>query len=664
MKGGTYVASSATSTDPATDAAVTTAIVDANDSVVITTTTAGNDQAIGNPTDTTAGKDFTVMNNDTSTDEIVVNEATILPGFSADFIWDGSTWSRHADSAANSVVIQAKVNEVAGITKGQVVHMSGVTGSFPQVSLADNTNFAEADVIAIANETASDGQTIGVIIAGEIRGVNTSTFTADDILYLGTAGALTNIHPTGINAVQRVGRAIKINASTGSFLVELDPLTDINDHDGIMRRQIVNQNAGTSASAAYTIVNDASHRASLSMVGSNYNVVAGIAESMVIYNEGYNKTVNAVDGNFGFEWWTDVTDSHNLSSTSKMNLSAAGELHTLQQLISHTADSADDHALEIDCNAAGFGDVKAIDITYITGAIAAGQDEECLLVNIDQSASTGGTVLSYEVLSTSTGSASVYGLAAGATVNPLIQEAGTFGDMDYARFTTSGGGEVDCLTDFTTPGAGTTMFTADNDYIIIGDVAQFSEIEFILSTAASQNINPTIQYSTGGAGFTTFTPTDGTNGFRNTGIIAWLPADISGSWATNTSGNYEIKIIRTRNGLTTSPIEDLVQISSTTEYSWDKDGVVSVSSLKTNTIDTFSGTDTTVNQNLIVTGDVGIGLTPTANMDGLSVEAGLLTLKETTTPTADTGYFKIYSKSDNKAYCQTGDGIEHEFAFV
>lgn len=59
--------------------------------------------------------------------------------------------------------------------------------------------------------------------------------------------------------------------------------------------------------------------------------------------------------------------------------------------------------------------------------------------------------------------------------------------------------------------------------------------------------------------------------------------------------------------------------------------------------------------------NVGIGLTPTANMDGLSVEDGLLTIKETSTPTADSGYAKIYAKTtDNKLYFQDGTGAEFE----
>ncbi|KKN80766.1 hypothetical protein LCGC14_0325720 [marine sediment metagenome] len=58
-------------------------------------------------------------------------------------------------------------------------------------------------------------------------------------------------------------------------------------------------------------------------------------------------------------------------------------------------------------------------------------------------------------------------------------------------------------------------------------------------------------------------------------------------------------------------------------------------------------------------GNVGIGLIPTANMAGLSIEAGLLTLKETTTPTADTNYAKLWTTSDNELFFQDGAGGNH-----
>lgn len=88
-------------------------------------------------------------------------------------------------------------------------------------------------------------------------------------------------------------------------------------------------------------------------------------------------------------------------------------------------------------------------------------------------------------------------------------------------------------------------------------------------------------------------------------------------------------------------------------------GLVTLKDEGTTTVQIDSGGNTFFNG-----GNVGIGLTPTTNMEGLSVEAGLLTLKETTTPTADIDYGKIYTKSDNKLYFQDGAGVEHEIAFV
>jgi len=62
-------------------------------------------------------------------------------------------------------------------------------------------------------------------------------------------------------------------------------------------------------------------------------------------------------------------------------------------------------------------------------------------------------------------------------------------------------------------------------------------------------------------------------------------------------------------------------------------------------------------------GNVAIGVDPLANAQ-LTIENGKLALKETTTPSADADYGKIYTKSDNKLYFQDGAGVEHEVAFV
>jgi len=81
--------------DPAgtpTFAAVTTAIVNVYEGVVITTTTTGNDQTIQSPTNVTAGNRFTVVNSSTSTDSIDINGFTLEPSESQEFLWDGAAW--------------------------------------------------------------------------------------------------------------------------------------------------------------------------------------------------------------------------------------------------------------------------------------------------------------------------------------------------------------------------------------------------------------------------------------------------------------------------------------------------------------------------------------------------------------------------------------------
>ncbi len=251
-------------------------------------------------------------------------------------------------------------------------------------------------------------------------------------------------------------------------------------------------------------------------------------------------------------------------------------LHVVGNMeLDHTAAENDDHALEIIVDANNFSDVKGLDIDYIAGDVAAGEDEEAILVNIDESASTGGIIAGYLVLSTAEGSAEINGYETGININPVVQEAGTFGNADDILNIA-----VDVTAALASGGAGgISIFVADDDTFTVGDAATWDEFEIILDTGASQaGVAPTYAYSTGGANYTTFSPADGTNGFRNTGAVLWDSSDLAG-WATATSGRFEIRITRTRNNLNTTPIIDELQISSTTEFKWDKSGDVNINSL-------------------------------------------------------------------------------------
>jgi len=93
-----------TITDPATNAAVTTDILDTYSWVIITTTGASNAQTLQTPTNTDKIKRFSVVNNDTSTNAITVNWASLAAWEVRYFIWDGSAWNSEASGGSWDIV--------------------------------------------------------------------------------------------------------------------------------------------------------------------------------------------------------------------------------------------------------------------------------------------------------------------------------------------------------------------------------------------------------------------------------------------------------------------------------------------------------------------------------------------------------------------------------
>jgi hypothetical protein len=96
ISGATITETFTVSTNPALNAAVTTAIVDAYNGVVVTLSAAGNTQTLQNPTTMATIRKFMVINNDTSNNNlsVVANSVTftLTPGEGQCFLWDGSAW--------------------------------------------------------------------------------------------------------------------------------------------------------------------------------------------------------------------------------------------------------------------------------------------------------------------------------------------------------------------------------------------------------------------------------------------------------------------------------------------------------------------------------------------------------------------------------------------
>ena len=134
---------------------------------------------------------------------------------------------------------------------------------------------------------------------------------------------------------------------------------------------------------------------------------------------------------------------------------------------------------------------------------------------------------------------------------------------------------VNQTANFTTGGAGATLFENDNDYVYIGNTNNFTIISFSLATTSSRNINAEYYYCDNeGTWQTLGTVTDTTNGMRSSGTITFTnPSDrgkcnkeYDGTPFSDTTNYTYIAIKRTRNRISTEPVEDLISIGGSTDY--------------------------------------------------------------------------------------------------
>jgi len=232
------------------------------------------------------------------------------------------------------------------------------------------------------------------------------------------------------------------------------------------------------------------------------------------------------------------------TSTPTHTLDIHGEVE-----IEHTATEDGDHALDMNIDAAGFGDIKGLQIQYDSGAISTGDIAAVIFVEINQIDAVGGDVIGIEILSTEGGADNIVGIKIGAEISPLIQDSGVFVNPSLGTNNTNTTNVPD-MVDAST-GTNTTIFVSDNDFIIIGASAAFTQIEFVIETGfGNPGIQPVFAFSTSGTNqFTNFTPTDGTDGFKNAGafVVAWDADEVPSHVADDVTGTFNIRITRTAN---------------------------------------------------------------------------------------------------------------------
>ncbi len=377
------------------------------------------------------------------------------------------------------------------------------------------------------------------------------------------------------------------------------------DHTGGTYEQLFTKTSGDNFTQ-----NDADTGAFIVMIGGADN---GAAAEIKTYIDGDNVTV------FGFNWTDDlasqtfyifkhptfVTEDGNITevsagSTGKFEVIGYQFTGEYVQGIELKSASDDTNALLVKVEANGYNLNDAMHINYITGSSQPNDHLHCTHIVVDETEATSADATTEIELirmdTTSSSDMKKTGLSIGGGFDTALNVAGSPAIDPTVGYTVlsssvvdrvnSGGGGNDAFVNVAVDQA---LFAAVNDYFLVGgtgEVIPFEVISIVLETNGSQNSTLEFYYSTVGDTWTQVFPSDGTNGLQNSGNISfadpgdWVTTDTAESSADITEAYY-IKIVRTKLGTYTQPIEDYIKtfVSRDTGMLIRGDGTISPADL-------------------------------------------------------------------------------------
>ena len=141
--------------------------------------------------------------------------------------WNDSTnilsiGTRFEGDIDGALLQQVVVKEVGGVSKGDIVYISGGTGDNPEVKKAQANASITMPALGIMKANTAENAIGECVTSGEITGLNLTGFTTGDELFVSstTAGGFQTSAPTGeANLIQKIGKVIR--GGTGGALTVL-----------------------------------------------------------------------------------------------------------------------------------------------------------------------------------------------------------------------------------------------------------------------------------------------------------------------------------------------------------------------------------------------------------------------------------------------------------
>ena len=254
-----------------------------------------------------------------------------------------------------AVLFQAKAGE--GLTKGDPVYISGISGNQTVVSKADANDANKMPCFGIVDATVSNNANCSVVTFGTLSSLDTSSFSEGDELYISDTGTLSTTAPTGeASQLQKIAKVTRSHASAGSIKVMSAGRTNAtpNLDDG---KFFLGNSSNQSASATF----------STSVTDIALPLSGGAMTGAITTNSTFDGRDVATDGTKldGIEASADVTDTANVTAAGALmdsELTAIASVKALNQGVA-TGDSPDFAALNVN----GTATVDGLTVDSTTG---------------------------------------------------------------------------------------------------------------------------------------------------------------------------------------------------------------------------------------------------------------------------------------------------------